>query len=242
MLFLNKLQISDFENWYKAASEEGAALLIDKKPDWTSFDVVAKVRNLLKIKKVGHAGTLDPLATGLLIVCCGKATKKIDGFRDMHKTYSGIIKLGAETKTDDAEAEEENIKDVNLTESEVLAASQKFTGTILQTPPMYSARKFEGKRLYKLARKNIEVKIEPSPVEVFSFEILKFESPFITFNIKCEKGTYIRSIARDIGAELGTGGYLYKLRRDAIGEYNVKDAISVDELKNVITDSKLLNN
>jgi tRNA pseudouridine55 synthase len=233
MHILTKHNLAEFNTWRKAVAEEGAALLIDKAKDWTSFDVVAKIRNSLKIKKVGHAGTLDPLATGLLIVCVGKATKKINEYQEKFKVYSGIIKLGATTKTDDAEAEEENIKDVNCTIEQIRLAADKLTGKLNQIPPIFSARKVKGRRLYELARKNISVEIPPKEVEVYSFEIINFENPFIKFKIKCSKGTYIRSLARDLGEILSTGGYLNELRRDAIGQYNVDNAFTVNDLLNI---------
>lgn len=240
MKILSKSSINDISDWYKTASTVGAAILIEKERDWTSFDVVNKLKRSIDIKKIGHAGTLDPLATGLLIICCGKATKQITTFQDMPKVYSGIIKLGAITKTFDSEGEEEEQKDVNCNEKHVLAASEKLTGVLMQTPPMFSARKYKGKRLYKLARKNIEVKPMPKEVEVYNFDIIKFENPFVTFKIKCSKGTYIRSLARDMGEILGVGGYLYSLIRESIGEYNVNDAPKVNEVveafKNSIID------
>lgn len=239
MLILTKHNLNDYEKWSKAAADEGAALLIDKPKDWTSFDAVAKVRNTLKIKKVGHAGTLDPLATGLLIICIGKATKKINEFQEQFKTYSGIIKLGATTKTDDAEADEDNLKEVNSTIEEIKVAALELTGKIMQIPPIYSARKINGKRLYQLARKNIEVNPVPKEVEVYNFEILKYEKPYITFSIDCSKGTYIRSLARDLGEKLSVGGYLYELRRDSIGEYLAKDAFSITDFVNIVRNSEL---
>lgn len=239
MLILTKHNLEDYEIWSKAATENGAALLIDKAKNWTSFDAVAKIRNTLKIKKVGHAGTLDPLATGLLIICVGKATKIIFEFQEQYKIYSGKIKLGATTKTDDAEAEEENLKDVHCTFDEISKAIEDLTGKIMQIPPIYSARKIKGKRLYELARKNIEVQPEPKEVEVYEFNIVKYMPPFLSFSIKCSKGTYIRSLARDLGAKLFVGGYLYELRRDSIGKYSAYDAFTVADFVEIVNNSEL---
>jgi tRNA pseudouridine55 synthase len=231
MIILDKSKLESLQDWHEAALQEGAALLIDKEKSWTSFDVVAKVRKIAKIKKVGHAGTLDPLATGLLIICLGKATKKITEFQDMTKVYSGVMKLGAITNTFDTEGAEEDIKEVNVSEEEVIAAAKKLTGKLMQKPPMFSARKHKGKRLYKLARKDIKVEPAAKEIEVYNFDIIKFEKPFISFEIKCSKGTYIRALARDIGEILNTGGDLYSLRRESIGEYNADNAILIKDLQ-----------
>lgn len=238
MIILDKSKLENLQDWHEAALEEGAALLIDKEKSWTSFDVVAKVRKIAKIKKVGHAGTLDPLATGLLIICLGKATKKIIEFQDMPKVYSGVMKIGAITNTFDTEGAEKEIKEVNVTEDEVIAAAKKLTGKLMQKPPMFSARKHKGKRLYKLARKDIKVEPVAKEIEVYNFDIIKFEKPFITFEIKCSKGTYIRALARDIGEILNTGGYLYSLRRESIGEYEADNAILIRDLQNEFERSK----
>lgn len=226
----NKTDI-DFQSWIEDARLVGGILLIDKEQDWTSFDVVAKLRNLLQVKKVGHAGTLDPLATGLLIVCCGKATKTIAEYQDLPKEYSGVIKLGATTNTDDAEAKEENLTDTSeLTLEDIKNEMSQLTGELSQFPPKFSAKKVKGKKLYELARKNIEVEIKPAIVNVHSFELVKFENPYIHFIVKCSKGTYIRSLARDIGQQLGVGGYLHLLRRQAIGDFHVSDALKINEV------------
>lgn len=241
MFVLDKHNLENYEIWKKAVADEGAALLIDKATDWTSFDAVAKVRNSLKIKKVGHAGTLDPLATGLLIICCGKATKRINEFQELYKVYSGIIKLGATTKTDDAEAEEENVLNVNINKDTLDQAVESFIGVISQVPPKFSARKIKGKRLYELARKNIDFEAEPKLVEVFNFNILNYDTPFITFSIKCSKGTYIRSIARDLGEKLGTGGYLYRLKREQIGDFSVNNAFTISDFVEIVKQSSTNN-
>lgn len=232
MYFLDKNTVDIFPEWYANITDTGSFVLINKETDWTSFDVVAKLRSLMKVKKIGHAGTLDPLATGLLIVGLGKnATKRLDEFQSLSKIYSGRIKLGATTKTDDSEAAEENNKALDhLTEGIILSAVNTFVGEIEQTPPMYSARKVKGQRLYKLARKNIEIEVPSSKVVVYEFNIMSIELPFLDFEIKCSKGTYIRSLARDLGMKLGVGGYLLSLMRTGIGEYRAKDALSVKEM------------
>lgn len=207
--------------------EEGKIILIDKPPDWTSFDVVRKIRNTIKIKKVGHAGTLDPLATGLLIVCTGKFTKKINELMLQTKEYTGTITLGATTPTYDLESEPVNFADTGFIIDEILnSAREKFIGNILQTPPIHSAIKQAGKPVYIMARKGIDVKLEPRPVIIYEFILTSVELPVITFNVVCSTGTYIRSLANDFGQELGCGGYLSSLRRTRIGEYDVDDAVS----------------
>jgi tRNA pseudouridine55 synthase len=211
--------------------ESGAMLMIDKPQTWTSFDVVKKLRYTLKVKKIGHAGTLDPLATGLLIVCTGKFTKKINEYQGMGKVYEGIIEVGKTTPSYDLETEfdSESAYD-HLTPDELYKAAQSLTGQISQIPPVFSAVKVGGKRAYKSARNNEEVKLDPRLVEVSEFELTKIDLPEVHFRIKCSKGTYIRSMAHDFGHALGCGAYLKYLRRTAIGEYNVEDAYSLDGL------------
>lgn len=206
--------------------------MIDKPLQWTSFDVVRKIRNLTRTKKVGHAGTLDPLATGLLIVCTGPFTKKITGFMAQEKEYTGTITLGAVTPTYDLESEPVDFKPINhLSEGDIRAATKSFTGNILQTPPVHSAIKKDGKRVYELARKGLDVKLEPRPVTVSVFGIEKIEGPMVYFTVVCSTGTYIRSLANDFGAALGAGGYLSSLRRTRIGNFLVKDAMTMVEFE-----------
>ncbi|MEO8823627.1 MAG: tRNA pseudouridine(55) synthase TruB, partial [Ginsengibacter sp.] len=210
--------------------EEGRVLLIDKPLEWTSFDVVRKIRNLVKIKKVGHAGTLDPLATGILIVCTGKFTKKINEYMSQEKEYTGTITLGAVTPTYDLESEPKDFKSTEeITEDLMKETTQKFTGEILQTPPIHSAIKQKGKPVYLLARKGIDVKLEPRKITIKEFEITSIEMPVVSFKVVCTTGTYIRSLANDFGAELGCGGYLSGLRRTRIGNFKVDDAMSMEE-------------
>ncbi|HJY22547.1 MAG TPA: tRNA pseudouridine(55) synthase TruB, partial [Hanamia sp.] len=187
--------------------EEGRVLLIDKPLHWTSFDAVRKIRNIIRIKKVGHAGTLDPLATGLLIVCTGKFTKKINEYMSQEKEYTGTITLGAVTPTYDLESEPVKHKSVDaITDEMIQRTTQQFTGEILQTPPIHSAIKQKGKRVYLLARQGKEVIMEPRKITIHKFEITSIEMPVITFKVVCTTGTYIRSLANDFGEALGCGG------------------------------------
>lgn len=213
-------------------AERGALLLIDKPLNWTSFDVVAKTRNALGIKKVGHAGTLDPLATGLLILCLGKATKLAERVQATEKEYTGTIRFGATTPTEDAEGEEENLLPYShLTAETIRAAAESFLGESLQLPPMFSARKVGGQRLYKLARQGKDVERPAKPMTIYDIEIGKIELPHTDFRVVCSKGTYIRSLARDIGAQLGTGAYLAGLRRTRSGSFSVEAAASIEEVQ-----------
>lgn len=207
----------------------GSVILIDKPYEWTSFDALNKFRRYVKTK-IGHCGTLDPLATGLLICCTGKMTKQITGFQQQAKEYTGIICLGATTPTYDLESEPVDFKPYDhLTGAEITAATVPFTGPILQTPPIHSAIKKDGKRAYELARKGQEIKLEPRPVTITAFEITKIELPDVHFRVACSTGTYIRSLANDFGAALGCGGYLKALRRTKIGDFNVDDAPGIEE-------------
>jgi tRNA pseudouridine55 synthase len=219
--------------------EEGQMLLIDKPFRWTSFDAVRKIRNLVRIKKVGHAGTLDPLATGLLIICTGKFTKKINEYMAREKEYTGTITLGATTPTFDLESSPENFKPFeHLSAEDIKAAAALFEGDILQVPPIHSAIKQDGKRVYELARKGLEVKMEPRPVTVKAFEITGISLPEINFRIVCSTGTYIRSLANDIGHELGCGGYLSSLCRTRIGEFYLGDAESIESFEQKIRETQ----
>ncbi len=209
--------------------EEGQVLLVDKPIEWTSFDAVRKIRYLTRTKKVGHAGTLDPLATGLLIVCTGRFTKKINEYMAQEKEYTGTITLGATTPTYDLESEPQDFKPYDhITIEQLNEATRIFTGPILQTPPIHSAIKKDGKRVYELARRGIEVKLEPRPVTIHSFEITNVELPVVHFKVVCSTGTYIRSLANDYGAQLGCGGYLSSLRRTRIGNFLVDDALTME--------------
>ncbi|MCG7858879.1 tRNA pseudouridine(55) synthase TruB [Flavihumibacter sp.] len=214
---------------------EGRVLLIDKPLEWTSFDAVRKIRNLVKTKKVGHAGTLDPLATGLLIICTGKFTKKINEYMAREKEYTGTITLGAVTPTFDLESEPQLHKDISgLSDESIRKATAIFTGPILQVPPIHSAIKINGKRVYELARKGIEVQMEPRTVTISVFEITSIKMPVVHFRVVCSTGTYIRSLANDFGAALGCGGYLSSLRRTRIGEFRVEDAYTMQSAEEMI--------
>ena len=209
----------------------GEVFLIDKPREWTSFDVVKKVRNALRIKKVGHAGTLDPLATGLLIVCAGKQTKQIDGYMGQEKEYTGTFVIGATTESFDLEKPVVPIADPSHIQlDDVLKAAAQLTGDILQVPPMHSAIKVDGKRVYESARKGIEVQMEARPTQVREFEITRFEGDEIDFRISCSKGTYIRSLARDLGELLETGAYMKSLCRTRIGNFLLSDAHELTDL------------
>jgi tRNA pseudouridine55 synthase len=215
--------------------EQGQLILIDKPFGWTSFDVVRKIRYLTKTKKVGHAGTLDPLATGLLIVCTGKFTKKINEYMAQEKEYTGSITLGATTPTYDLESEPQDFKPIDeLTEEKIKDATKIFTGNILQTPPIHSAIKKEGKRSYDLARQGIDVKLEPRAVTVSAFEITTIELPKIYFKVVCTTGTYIRSLANDYGEKLGCGGYLSSLCRTRIGEFLLENAQTMEQFEQYV--------
>jgi tRNA pseudouridine55 synthase len=221
---------------------EGKVLLIDKPLHWTSFDVVRKLRGILQIKKIGHAGTLDPLATGLLIVCTGKFTKKINEYMAQKKEYSGHIVLGAVTPTFDLESEPEQQHEFqHLTDVEIKNTTRQFTGAIQQLPPVYSAIKKEGVALYELARKGTAVQLEPRSITIHSFEITAINLPEVSFKVVCSTGTYIRSLANDFGAALGCGGYLGSLRRTGIGEFDVNNAIDMEDILQQVTSQNLVN-
>jgi len=210
----------------------GEVILIDKDIDRSSFNIVYRLRKITGIKKIGHAGTLDPKATGLLILCTGKKTKVISTFQELRKVYSGIITLGKSTPSMDSETEalEENSTS-GITSESIEETRKEFLGKIMQLPPMYSALKHKGKSLYKYARKGVEIERQPREVEIYDFEIEKYIEPDVYFKITSSKGTYIRVIADDFGKKLGCGGYLKKLRREAIGEFSVDEAYSVDEFE-----------
>lgn len=216
---------------------EGATLLVDKPKDWTSFDVVNKIRYRLKhtlgVKKikVGHAGTLDPMATGLLIICTGKMTKQLANFQGLDKYYTGTMKLGATTPSYDAETEEDKTFPIeHIDEALIEQARKSFTGPLQQLPPMFSAIKVDGQPLYKKARKGIVVEVKPRPVEIFDFKIVEKRMPEIDFEVHCSKGTYIRSLAFDFGKAVRSGAYLNGLCRTKIGDYSLDDAWNLEKL------------
>ena len=216
----------------------GEILLIDKPLNWTSFDVVNKVRKLLRIKgvipkiKVGHAGTLDPMATGLLILCTGKMTRKIQELTGFDKEYTGTFCLGATTPSLDLETSvSETFPTDHITPDIIMEAAKRFIGPLEQVPPDFSAKFIDGKRAYELARKNREFKLQPVNVTINEFEITRIALPEVDFRVSCSKGTYIRALARDFGKAVGSGAYLAALRRTSIGEFPVRDAISVEQFE-----------
>ncbi|MDX2247962.1 MAG: tRNA pseudouridine(55) synthase TruB [Bacteroidia bacterium] len=212
--------------------EEGQTLLFNKPKDWTSFDLVSKVRNTIRTKKVGHAGTLDPLATGLLIICTGRHTKQINQVQDLEKEYEVIFKLGATTPSYDAEFPEENLTDAkHISRAEVEAALNVFRGEITQVPPAFSAVKVGGKRAYKSARVGEAVELKPRQVTIYEFTLLETaaEPPLFEARIRCSKGTYIRSIVHDLGQKLGVGAYIRELKRTAIGPHRLEAAWEIGD-------------
>jgi len=220
----------------------GHVILIDKPLDWTSFQVVNKLRWLIREKygikkiKVGHAGTLDPLATGLLIICTGKFTKKIEEYQGQEKEYTGTITLGATTPSYDLETNFDQEFDYSqVTEEMVNEAVLGFIGDIEQRPPVFSALKKDGKRLYEYAREGKEVEIPTRTVHISEFEITGFSKPYIHFRVVCSKGTYIRTLANDLGKAVGSGSHLSKLRRTSIGEFKVENALSIEDFEAGIT-------
>lgn len=220
---------------------EGEILLINKPLKWTSFQVVNKIRWLIKSKfnikkiKVGHAGTLDPLADGLLIICTGKMTKKIDQFQNLDKIYTGNFFLGATTPSYDLETEVNSVKPINnISEKLISKALESFNGKITQTPPIFSAIKYKGKKLYEYARKGETVKIKEREVLIYEFIITKYQLPELSFLVKCSKGTYIRSLANDFGEKLECGAYLSKLTRTAIGNHLLENSISIEDFEKTL--------
>ncbi len=207
-------------------------LLIDKPLRWTSFDVVSKLRRRLQIKKIGHAGTLDPLATGLLIICTGKMTKQIEQYQAQEKEYTGHFIIGQTTPSFDLETEPFNNRDIShVTESMLEQAAASLTGVIQQIPPLHSAIKVGGKRAYQLARKGSDYELKAREVEIKSFKITEVQLPRVGFSVVCSKGTYIRSLARDFGNALGVGAYLAALCRTRIGEFRLENALQVEEVE-----------
>ena len=225
--------MSDFKTKYNFPA--GEVLLFDKDLEWTSFDLVQRVRNALcrqlgiKKLKVGHAGTLDPLATGLMILCTGKATKKIESFQQEEKVYVATLKLGATTPSFDMETGEDNLNDFsNVTKISIQQTIEKFIGEIEQVPPVFSAVKVKGKRAFEYARKGEDLKLQPKIIVIKEIKLIDFNPPFVTLKVTCGKGTYIRALARDIGKDLGCGAYLTSLRRTRIGDFNVDNAMKID--------------
>lgn len=206
--------------------EKARVILIDKPHGWTSFQALKKVKYGIQAKKIGHAGTLDPLATGLLILCTGKMTKQIEGIQAQKKEYTGTFVLGATTPSIDLETEiNDRFPTDHITPEKIEACRKQFIGDVTQTPPLFSAVKINGKRAYEIARKGGEAEIRSRTIHIYDFEITRIELPEVDFRVSCTKGTYIRSLARDFGEKLNSGAYLTNLRRTAIGEYRVEDAL-----------------
>ena len=229
--------LTDINDIREADFLAGVTVLVDKPREWTSFDVVNKIRYALKRKlevkkiKVGHAGTLDPLATGLLIIAIGKDTKLINTYQDLDKNYTGKIKLGATTPSFDAEFEPDKFYPIDHITPELIEATRKsFLGYIEQIPPKYSAVKVNGETAYRLARKGVDFVIKKRTVMIHSFDIDIESEDILAFDIKCQKGTYIRTIADDFGKALDSGAYLMSLRRIAIGDYNISESLNLEEL------------
>lgn len=223
--------------------EEGQVLLINKPLEWTSFDVVRKIRGMIRIKKVGHAGTLDPLATGMLILCTGKFTKRINEYMSQEKEYTGTFVLGATTPTYDLESEPQHAGDYSSVSAEQLVTTaQQFTGHIDQVPPMHSAIKKDGKRVYELARRGETIELEPRKIHIKEFEITKVEMPVVHFRVVCSTGTYIRSLAYDFGKALGCGAYLGSLCRTRIGNFELKDSMTMQEAEKFISSILRMDN
>lgn len=230
------MQAEDFTN--------GKVILIDKPLTWSSFQAVNKLKFVLKRKfnlskrfKIGHAGTLDPLATGLLIICTGKFTKSINEIQAQEKEYTGTIKLGETTPSYDLETEvDKTFPTAHITEALLKETLEQFTGEIMQKPPVFSAIKKDGKRLYELARAGEEVEIEARKTTIYEFELTRIELPEVDFRVTCSKGTYIRSLAHDFGQALNSGGHLTVLRRTKIGNYSVEDAVSPLDFEKQIND------
>jgi tRNA pseudouridine55 synthase len=213
------------------SSPEGHVLLIDKPLQWTSFDVVKKLKYALNLKKVGHAGTLDPLATGLLILCTGKMTKQIESYQNQGKEYEGTLVLGQTTPSYDLETELTEAVDITkITKEQITEATGSFIGDVEQTPPLYSAVKVNGKRAYLHARKGDDIKLRSRVVKIDRFDILSIDLPEVKFLVSCSKGTYIRSLVNDFGSQLGVGAYLSQLRRTKIGDHKVTDAYTIEEI------------
>ncbi len=226
----------------------GELLLIDKPLDWTSFDVVNFIRSFLrkmynlKKLKVGHAGTLDPLATGLLIICTGKMTKRIDTYQGMEKTYTGSMILGASTPSHDGETDIDKSFDIShITHDQLHKNCDQFIGDIEQVPPLYSAIKIKGKRAYEYARKNDPLKLQPRKLHITEFSLEKIDLPTIDFKVRCSKGTYIRSLVRDFGVALDNGATLSGLKRTMIGEYSLDQAVTLEVFKKAVLDQVTAN-
>lgn len=221
----------------RADLKTGKIIPLDKPEGWTSFDVVNKLRGLTKVKKVGHAGTLDPFATGVLLICFAGATKQVNQLMELEKEYEGTLALGTETDSHDVTGKIVAQQAVpELSREQIVQAVKKYTGAIMQIPPMFSALKREGRRLYELARQGEQVDLTPRPVKIYTFDILEVTLPEIRFRVRCSRGTYIRALARDLGRDFGCGAFLKTLRRTRVGEYAVASALSIQQFVERLTD------
>jgi tRNA pseudouridine55 synthase len=221
----------------RADLKAGKIVAIDKPEGWTSFDVVNKLRALTKVKKVGHAGTLDPLATGVLLVCFAGATKQVNKLMELEKEYQGTFELGAETDSHDVTGKVVSQHPVpDLSRDQIEQAAKKYVGGIMQTPPMFSALKRQGRRLYELARKGEQLDLAPRPVKIYAFDIIEVKLPEIRFAVTCSRGTYIRALARDLGNDLGCGAFLKSLRRTRVGDYTAASALSIQQFAERLAD------
>jgi tRNA pseudouridine55 synthase len=221
----------------RAELNAGKIVPIDKPEGWTSFDVVNKLRRLTKVKKVGHAGTLDPFATGVLLICFASATKQVNQLMALEKEYQGAFELGVETDSHDVTGKIVAQHPVpELSRAQIGQAAQRYIGEIMQTPPMFSALKREGKRLYELARQGEQIDLAPRPVKIYAFDILEVKLPEIYFRVACSRGTYIRALARDLGKDLGCGAFLKTLRRTRIGIYTADTTLSIQQFAERLAD------
>lgn len=225
------------------AGDSGAVLLIDKPVGITSFDVIYRLRRWHGVEKAGHAGTLDPNASGLLIVCIGRETKHLQRFSDLDKEYTGVMQLGIQTPSHDTETEVTERRDYSSVTLEALTdVCRRFTGRQNQTPPMYSAVKHRGKPLYKYARRGKVLERQPKEIEIRQLSVTAFAAPDVSFRVTCSKGTYVRSLVNDIGLALGCGATLTALRRTRIGEYRIDEAVTLDQIDDARRESELKHN
>jgi tRNA pseudouridine55 synthase len=221
----------------RAELKAGKIVAIDKPAGWTSFDVVNKLRGMTGVKKVGHAGTLDPFATGVLLICFAGATKRVDALMGLEKEYQGTFELGVETDSHDVTGKVIAQHPVpELSRAQIEQVARRYVGEIMQTPPMFSALKREGRRLYELARKGEQVELEPRKVTIYAFDVLDVALPEIRFQITCSRGTYVRALARDLGKDLGCGAFLKTLRRTRVGQYAAGSALSIEQFAKQLID------
>jgi tRNA pseudouridine55 synthase len=221
----------------RADLKAGKIVAIDKPAGWTSFDVVNKLRRMTGVKKVGHAGTLDPFATGVLLVCFAGATKQVDALMGLEKEYEGTFELGVETDSHDVTGKVIAQHPVpELSREQIEQAVRRYVGEIMQTPPMFSALKRGGRRLYELARKGEQVELEPRKVRIYAFDVLDVALPEIRFQLTCSRGTYVRALARDLGKDYGCGAFLKTLRRTRVGQYVASSALSIEQFAKQLID------